>query len=207
MVSKLQVWNGALREIGETRITDTGDAIESARVLTGAWDSTVAYCLEAGLWNFALNDTGISTDTGPQFGHSYQFNKPGDWVRTASVSASPTFYPPLEDYADQDTFWRANVNPLYVRYVSNDTGRGMDLAHWPTSFTRYVELELAWRIGKRVNQSDAQREVLAKDRRDAKLNAQSKDAMNEAAPKRPPPGRLVRSRMGIGATTKEFWRY
>jgi hypothetical protein len=199
--SKLQIWNNALYAMGHERLSDTGDPVEAGRVLTRSWDHVVADCLSEASWNFAMETIKAEADTGvtPTFGYTEVFAKPSDWVRTHGVSQDERFAHPLADYYDDQTFWSADVTPIYIRYVSNDTGMGLDLNRWPSAFRRYVELELADRTVLRLNNNQELRERIDKRRDDARKRAKNQDAMNESAVKFLPAGSWTRARSGGGS--------
>lgn len=198
MVTKLQLFNGALDELGHTNVTDTGEAIEAARVLVGRYDRVVADCLSAGSWNFAMETVKLAADTGvtPNFGFSEVFAKPTDWVRTIAISEDEYFTYPLTQYFDDSNFLSSDNTPIYLRYVSNDTGLGLDLNRWTAAFTRFVELELAERTCIRITESETKREQIGKLRDKARRNALAQDAQNEPQPKFPPPGSWTMARSG-----------
>lgn len=198
MATKLGVWNGALFELGHRALSDTGETVEAGRVLTAIWDRVVADCIAAGSWNFAMETIEAAADTGvtPEFGYAKVFAKPSDWVRTIGVSLDENLAYPLTQYYDDSTFWSADSTPLYVRYVSNDTGLGLDLTRWPAAFTRFVELEQAARACVRLTQSESLRERIDKERDRARRAALNQDAMNEPNPKFPPSGNWSMSRNG-----------
>jgi hypothetical protein len=198
MATKLAVFNGALTALGHLRLSDTGEAGEAPRLLVSLYSQVVAECLAAGSWNFATETIEAAADTGvtPEFGYSEVFAKPTDWVRTVGVSEDENFSLPLIQYYDDVGFWSANTTPIYIRYVSNDTGMGLELNRWPAMFTRFVELELAARACNRVTQSEALREEIKKDRDKARRAALNHDAMNEPQPKFAPMGSWNSSRGG-----------
>lgn len=198
MVTKLDLFNAALDDLGQTNVSDTGEGIESARVLARRYDRVVADCLAAGSWNFAMETIKTTADTGvaPAFGFSEVFAKPSDWVRTIAVSEDEYFTYPLTQYFDDANFWSAQNSPIYIRYVSNDTGLGLELTRWPAAFIRFVELELAERCCIKITESDAKRAEVAKRRDKARRNALAQDALNEPQPKFPPPGSWTQSRSG-----------
>ena len=88
MATKLGLFNSALRELGERKLSGLTEAREPRRVLDDVYDSTLKYCLENGAWNFAIRtievlpDAGVSTD----FGYENAFTKPTDWLRTVGLS-------------------------------------------------------------------------------------------------------------------------
>jgi hypothetical protein len=198
MATKLGLFNAALNEIGERPLADTGEAIEPGRVLNANYARVVADCLSMGSWNFAMETIKAEADTGvtPEFGFTEVFAKPSDWVRTIGVSQDEHLTLPLLHYYDDANFWSADVSPIYIRYVSDDTGLGLELTRWPAAFTRYVELELAHRCVPRINQSASLKEQLGKDRDKARKVALNQDAMNESQPKFAPPGSWTSARGG-----------
>ena len=198
MATKLGVFNGALLALGHRRLSDTGEAVEAGRDIVSVYDQVVKECLSAGSWNFAMETIQADSDTGvtPEFGFAEVFAKPSDWVRTIGVSADENFSRPLLQYYDDANFWSADSTPIYVRYVSNDTGLGLDLTRWPAAFTRFVELELAARVALKLTQSASLEESLEKKRDKARRTALNQDAMNEVQPRFPPPGSWTISRGG-----------
>ncbi len=195
---KLEIWNDALRELGHRRLTDTGEPVEAAREFTASWSKTVLECLARGSWNFATETIEAEADTGvtPEFGYSKVFAKPSDWLRTVAVSDDENFARPLLHYYDDINFWSSEANPIYVRYVSQDTGMGLDLTRWTPAFSTYVGLELAWRNWKLAQNVDM-RGVLEGYRDKARRVALNQDAMAEPNPKFPPPSGWTMARGGI----------
>lgn len=198
MATKLGIFNAALDDLGHRPVSDTGETVEAARVLARRYDRVVEDCLSAGSWNFAIETIKATSDTGvtPNFGYTEVFAKPSDWVRTVGFSGDEYFNFPLLDYYDDSNFWSADDSPVYVRYVSNDTGLGLELTRWPAAFTRYVELELAARTAYRLTQNSSLQERLEGARDKARLKALNHDAMNEPQPKFTPPGSWTQSRGG-----------
>lgn len=198
MVSKIRLWNGALGELGVRRLTDTGEAIQPARELTAVYDQVVEECLSVGSWNFAIETIKAAADTGvePDFGFTEVFAKPSDWVKTIAVSEDEYFAYPLLHYYDDASFWSADSTPIYIRYVSNDTGLGLELTRWPANFARYVELELADRVCMTLTQNASLKELVSKKRDDARKRALNFDSLNEAQPTFPPAGGWTQSRSG-----------
>lgn len=193
--SQLGVYNRALLLIEERSLTSLSEDRPPRRALDARWNDTVNYCIEQGLWNFAMRQVQIASSgsLSPAFGYDNVFERPTDWVRTHQVSADERFNQPLEDYADQRGYWFADVDPLFVRYVSNDSDYGWNLALWPQTFTEYVATRLAAQIVGKISASDTKVARLEKLEKAARIDARSKDAMNEA-PQRMPTGTWARSR-------------
>ena len=205
MASKLSIYSGALRALGERRLSSLTEDRASRRELDDAYDDVIANCLEAGYWNFAMRTVELepSTDAEPEFGFNYAYEKPEDWVRTYNVSADERFGTPLDEYHDEAAYWFCDVEPLYVRYVSNDADFGANLNNWPRSFVTFVETALAHAIVLNVTGSSEKWDLLDKRLRRERMNARAKDAMNEPAG-RMPEGTWVRSRDG-GLRTRSRW--
>ena len=204
MAVKLDLYNAALFEIGDRKLASLTENVEARRVLDEVYDRVLALCLEEADWNFAMRPIKITSDTGiePNFGFTEIFAKPTDWVKTAGVSTDERFAAPLTQYNDDLNYWATDVSPIYVRYVSNDTSYGLDLTKWPPSFTRYVELSLAFRILPRLSQNKSDKERLMRDVRIAKRNAMAKDTMNDAQPKFFPASSWTLARGGGGSNDR-----
>lgn len=182
MTTLLTLYNGALLEIGPQRLASTSDTTPVRYYLDSAYDAVVAECLEAGSWNHSLRAVSMAKDTTvvPVFGWANAFALPTDWVRVARMSASDTFEPELNDYFLERRNLLANVDPLYMQYVSNSTDYGMNLTIWPRSFARYVEVALAERIVIRATQNKGEKERLERlTLPAAKRAALNKDALQE----------------------------
>lgn len=199
--SQLSLYNGALRVLGQSKLSALTDAVENRYLLDGVWDENLRDdVLSHGNWNFAIRaieseyDTSVSS---PEFGFQRAFTKPTDWIRTTQLASDEYFVHPLTDleFYDEQGYWWSDLETLYVRYVSNDTSYGYDLSLWPQSFIRYVEayfaLQIAPKVLDRLGVSD-----LEKKTHRLLLNALSKDALNEGAKFHPPSGWASARRSG-----------
>lgn len=204
MASKLEVYRETLLILGQERIASLSESSTARFAIDDHYDRAVTYCLEQGFWNFAMRSVLIDSAPAiePEFGYTFAFEKPSDWVRTHSFSADERFTVPLLELNDEAGVWYADVDPLYLRYVSNDADYGMDLSRWPESFFNYVATRLALRTCKRITGSDAS-DTLQRAEKKALANARSKDAMNEP-PALPPTGSWASSRRG-GFTNRSRW--
>lgn len=193
--NQLQLYNKALRHLGERKLASLSEAREPRRVLDDEYDDALNYCLGQGYWNFAMRSIQLdaSTSVTPTFGYQYAFAKPSDWLRTFAVSTDPTFNPPLLQYNDEVQYWYADSTPLYFQFISNSPSYGLDLTQWPDTFIEYVAAYLARKVCPTVTTSDAKLELMFKIEKGLRIDARAKDAMNEP-PKYPPRGTWVRSR-------------
>ena len=190
MATKLGLFNAALLETGDKTLTDTGEAVEAGRVLNTVYSDVLADCLAEGPWNFAavnyqaVGDTGlINPNTA---GYTYGYAKPTDWVRTLIVSDDRYLVFPLTQYFDSQEIWATDTGEIFARYVSNDTGSGLDIANWPSAFRRYVELSLADRISYRVTQDPELRVSIGERREAAKTAALTQNGTDSSVPRYAP---------------------
>ena len=182
MATQLEVFNSALLLLKTGPISQselTNGSVERARILNTAWTGAVRRCLEMGLWKFAIRS--VLVDSSPSvssdFGFTYAFDHASDYVRTCAVCSDEFFRNPLtdRDYSDEGGFWWANIDPIYVQYISDDIEFGADLGLWPSSFQNYVEHYLAHRSAGALkgDVEDLERQTKA-----ALNTARSHDAMN-----------------------------
>ncbi len=197
--TQLGLYNAALLHIGQRALSSVAEDSESRRIIDAAYNSVIEECLAAGQWNFAKRTVEIDSDTGlvPNFGFREVFAKPIDWVRTLAFADDEYQQNPLTDhqYKDEGETWLTDITPIYVSYVSNDSGYGLDLSRWPQPFVLYVEYTLAERICLKLTASEALAKKLEMKRRFAKRNALNFDVMNEGT-RLPPMGSVTSARMG-----------
>lgn len=182
MATRLGIYNAALRECGERKLASLSDDYAPRYMLDDVWsEGFVREVLMQGQWSFATRSIELAADddTETQFGYAYAFVQPTDIVRTVAFCSDARFDTPMTSYQVEAGYWYADVDPLFVRYVSDDAGYGGDLSTWPEDFTRYAELRLAWRILPRLTGSKADRAQIAKDAKKALLDARSSDAMEK----------------------------
>jgi len=204
MATQLAVYQEALEHLGERPLASLSEDREPRRALDSAWDTTLTYCLEQGFWNWALRSVEIEPEPAidPAFGYQSAFLKPTDWLRTYVVSVNEYFEPALTEFIDENGYWMTDTDILYARYVSSGADFGLNLSLWPETFSTYVALRLARRICVRITNSSEKFGDLVKLEARAKVDAMSKDAMNEGT-RKPPPGTWVMSR-GSRLTTSRW---
>jgi len=188
--SKLKLYNAALRMCGERRLASLTEDREPRRLLDDAWDENIEdECLEAGQWKFAMRTVKIDYDTSisPDFGLRRAFEKPSDWVVTSALCSDEYFDQPLLQYVDEAGYWYADIDEIYVRYVSNDSGYGGDLSLWTNRFARYVASRLAGLIILKLTSDDDKQMSVIKLEDKYLSEAKSVDAMAEPT-KFPPEG-------------------
>ena len=185
-------------------LTETG---ESRRLLDQVWDEQgVRACLEHGQWIFAMRTQKIEYDpsTEPPFGYTRAFNKPTDWVATSALTSDEFFRVPVLRYSDEIGYWFADIDTIYVRFVSDDEDYGGNLALWRPAFTEYVKAYFASKIVMKLTGDKGRwAAILGRDLTGMKDGilvgalkvAKNKDAM-AVAPGFAPTGNWVNSRSG-----------
>jgi len=194
MASKLSIYKGALRLLGPHELASLSDDRPERYQLEDAWDDALAFMLEQGLWNFAIRSTTLTDVGSPISGWDYAFTAPTDFVRTVGISNEATFFIGFEDFQFQTRKWYANVDTLYLRYVSNDASYGLDVTKWPATFCKAMEAYLAFESGLPISGDRGNRNDLYSLYKSRLARAKTLDAFDEAV-KQEPAGRLVRARL------------
>lgn len=147
--TRLHIYNNALILCGETKLASLTEDRKPRRLLDQVWDSNgVRYCLEQGQWQFAMRTQRIDYDPDiePDFGYRRGFQKPSDWVLTSALCSDEYFRSPISAYADELDYWYADLDEIYVKFVSDDEDYGTDLGSWPQSFCDYVDAYFASKV-------------------------------------------------------------
>lgn len=205
MTSRLGLYNRACRHLGERTLASLSESVETRRALDAAWDDGfIKYCLEQGQWNFAMRSVSLtaSPDVTPGFGLRYAFDVPTDWVRTVALSGDEFFSVPYDDAVMEGEYWYAAIQPIYLRYVSNDASFGSDLSLWPETFTQFAAAHLAEQACSAATGSESKIDRIRKDVKRLLADARGKDAMNEGT-QFPPQGSWVRARHGYGRSIRD----
>lgn len=206
MASKLSVYNGALLIVGERKLGSLTEDRAPRRRLDTVWDGDtgVAYCLQQGLWNHALQSVRLtySPSVTPAFDFRYAFDKPVDWVRTALISDDERFCNKRFEFEDQGAYWYADTDTIYARYVSKSSQFGLDLSLWPPNFTTYVEHHFASKIAKVTTNSNTDKESIEQKTDRLLRKARGTDAMDES-PKFIPAGTWSQARRGAGTGRRD----
>lgn len=199
-VNRLKLYNDALGILGERKLASLTENREPRRVLDDVWDfGAVDYCLERGQWNFAVRSMkyAYSPSVEPDWGYRRSFNKPDDYIRTTAICSDEYFKEPLLRYKDEANTWFADLDEIYVSYVSNDVSYGNDMGKWPDTFSQLVSAFLAYKAAWRITQSGTKRAEAKAFLKQCLKDAKSNDAMNEPTTFLPN-GTWTRSRFGYG---------
>lgn len=195
MADRLSIYRGALRLLGPSNLASLSEDRPEKRSLDAAWQDSVEFMLEQGMWNFAIRAVQLQPDTDvePLFGFDYAYSKPSDWVRTVSISYEAAFREGIREYEDETDYWHTSFNPIYVRYVSNDTAFGWNIGAWRQHFSKALECYLAFECGLPISSDKGNRNDLHTLFKQRLQDAKTKDAVDERVREKPP-GRWTRSR-------------
>jgi len=198
MPSKLSIYNGALTVLGERKIDSLSENREPRYKLDDIWDNDmIDRVLKMGQWKFAKRTVELeaSPSVTPSFGFQYAFDHPDDFIRTIALCQDERFDVPLTRYENEASWWFADVDKIYLAYVSNDSQWGSDFSLWPANFTEMVEHYMAWKVAPRLTGVSISDRTLEKKFEKWKRDAKATDAMESPA-KFPPQGNWAGSRRG-----------
>ena len=182
MSDQLSIYNGALLLCKERFLSSLTENVEPRYLLDFVWsDKGVDACLERGQWNFAMRTISIDFDPGitPTFGYRYAFPKPSDWILTSAVAEEEYFRVPLTRYWDEAGLWYADLQTIYVRYISNDPTYGGAMNKWPQSFAEFVHAYFARRVIRQITKAEDDEKDMEKIEAKRLLTAKSRAAMAE----------------------------
>lgn len=204
-MSKLAIYNAALRIIKQTALASLTENRAPRRALDAVWDgepTAIDYTLSQGLWNFAMRGMQLEqrSDLTTAFGYTYAFAKPSDSLRLNKVCVDETLRTPLTDYQEEMGVILANVPTVYVQYVSNDAAYGSNMTLWPPLFKKFLAAYLASEVAGEVTGDDNLEKkalnLMAAHRNDAR----SKDALEQAPSFLPERGTFRQARAGGRST-------
>jgi len=195
MADRLEIYTGALRLLGPSELASLTEDRPERHKLDAAWNTSVKYLLSKGMWNFAIRtvEIGYAEDVEPLFGFQHAFNKPDDWIRTVSISATANFLEGILRYEDETSYWHTDFETIYVRYVSNDDAYGWNVGAWGEPFAKALEAYLAFECGLPISADRGNRNDLYTLYKTRLNEAKTLDAVDERV-RTSPPGRWTRSR-------------
>lgn len=211
--NKLKLYNGALLILEAGKLNALTDAVESRYVLDEVYDDNgVDWCLEQGFWQFAMRTVKMEYAPGlspNDFGRINTFELPTDYVRLAAISADSYLSVPYLDYWHEGEYIFADLEELYIKYVSNDSSYGHDYSLWPETFKDFAKTYFASRVCKRVTGSDSMMDrLVGADGRGGMLRTKKNDALSKDAMLSPtrflPQGRWASSRRGGNGPRNDF---
>lgn len=151
MATSVSVCSNALQMLGAKPINDFDERTEHARLCANLWPSVRDDLLRAHPWNCAIKRVILAPlAAAPAFDFGYQFELPGDWLRTIQVGRKGC---PLE-YRSEGTSLLACVTALPLVYLfRNDV-----VQSWSTNLVELAELQMAAKMAYAVTKSSSVRD-------------------------------------------------
>ncbi|KKM04208.1 hypothetical protein LCGC14_1766550 [marine sediment metagenome] len=186
---RLSLYKIALVACGERTIASLSEPREPRRLLDEVWNrgsGVVKYVLEQGLWNFAIRTSKLdsSSSISTSFGYTFTFEMPSDYVRLVELSSGEYFTQPMTRYEIEQASLYADVDPIYMRYISDNSSYGSDLSLWPETVSLWTGHWMGVQIAPALK-NDLDMDRLERRTRRYLHDARSKDAQQD--PTRWPP--------------------
>jgi hypothetical protein len=121
-ISKVDIINKALTQVGAAPITSIDDDSNNARIINRVYETSLRSILSECKWNFATKRALLSSLTDEvdwyYTGETYVYQKPADMIKIYGTSYAPAVWREEGDYIIADT---ADLGILYVYYLDNPT--------------------------------------------------------------------------------------
>jgi hypothetical protein len=143
-LTRTDIINLALREIGTDRIDDWQESTPEADVARDMWEQAVRMTLARHEWTFSMKAASLARSANvPTVRYDYSYTLPGDFVRLGSVSDMSTMEPPLLDYVMRsDGIW-TSASAVYIEYVGYTDDTDPAIGTWPAWFVNVLVCDLA----------------------------------------------------------------
>jgi hypothetical protein len=167
--SQVDVANSALQRLGAAAITSLSDGSPEARAVSISYDSNRRDELRKFPWNFTMKRAVLAPDaTAPAFDYTYQFTMPSDCLRVVRPNYDQS------DWVIEGRKILTNYdNPLYLRYIADI----VDESQWDASFYNVFAIALAIDMCEKLTQSNAKKQLLYQEYKDAIAEARRSDAI------------------------------
>ena len=196
--TKLQLYNQALRLVGEGSLVTVTDNRRERRALDAIWDEDpIKQMLEETYWEFATRtmEWNYNSAIEPDFGYLRAFDRPVNYCRTVAMCSDEFFKEPLTEYQMEAGYFFCDLDTIYLRYVSDADNYGRDMSLWTELFRNCVATKMAKELAISLTKSQAMKDELS-----AELNKYIADAKSLDAQEKPTqylrPGSWTRSRNG-----------
>ena len=155
MATKLEIYNDALRLVGDLRLVSTSDDVEARYALDNAWSRAVLFCAAQANWPHAYNSTSVNLSadaSSPGYNKSYTIDS-SDWLRTVAVSLDQHFSVGAHFHeALGKLFLNTSASTAYVRYIDRTYLGDTYISTWSEMFCSVVAHRLAFEVCERLTQ-------------------------------------------------------
>lgn len=173
-ISKTDVCNRALQQLGAKRISALTDETPSARACNLAYDIIRRSELRKRVWNFAISRASLAADSpAPDWGRQNSFTLPNDFLRLAEsypeqltndinvVGVTVAFtaeFTGMKDWViEQKKILTNDQSPLQIRYVFDVT----DTTLFDPLFSEALSTAMAFEMAEELTQSNTKKTDLA----------------------------------------------
>lgn len=182
MATKLQIYNGALRRLGNPLLTSLAEENTARRTCDSVWDEGfIDYLLDRGKWSFAQRTVKItySTTIIPAFGLKYAFPAPLDFIKLVGFWQNNMETVTYFQYKFEAGIFYTDREDIVITYVSNDPTYGGNMSRWPNVFSQYAQSYMALQIEPMITNNNATNKELTKDLLEAERMALTSDGLNK----------------------------
>jgi hypothetical protein len=164
MATDVSICSNALLMLGAQSINDFNENNDRAKLSSNLFPLVRDWLLRRHPWNCAVKRVTLTPDaTTPAFDYSYQFSIPSDWLKTLQVGQ----YGSEVDFRHEGRKIVANDNPLYLRYIFQNTVVGTWDASLVFVATQAMVAKMAYAITKSTSQQQMQEQILVNELRSA----------------------------------------
>lgn len=185
MSSETDIFNSALRLVGQTAITSRADGSTNANIIDDIYDDLLDDCLRYNMWNFATKRVQLAqTVITPAYEYDYAYALPADWIRTVSAHNNDAGYGVVdhkEEILGGQRVISASADQLYLRYVARITDPNL----WSADFRRAVILAIGRDLAIPIASSNKLKDELNNEFVKTMNRARSSDSMGGTAEMRP----------------------
>lgn len=172
--SAVSICSNALQRLGADPISSFEDGTKFAGLCGNVWPTVRDELLGAHNWNCCIKRTQLAPlAQPPEFDYPYQFQLPGDWMKTLQVGKRGH----MMDYTMEGRRILAHASLLPLKYVwRNDVP-----ASWDDAMVLAAELKMAAAIAYAVTKSTTLRDSYAGEADMALKRAKTKDGQDVPA--------------------------
>lgn len=190
-LSRTEITNLALREIGTFRLDNWTDDDPAADVARDVWDQARRMTLARHDWHFARRYASLPRSaTAPEAQYEYFYTLPGDYIRLGLISEYETLDPHLTEYEMVEAGIATDAATVFIRYVYNHVTEGT----WSPWFVNVFVADLASLMASPLK-SETARERLEKLAQSRLASGRSLDSM-QGPVRTPPSGSWVQAARG-----------
>lgn len=176
-VSEVSIINLALLKLGAPTVGARSETLEM--------DAVFEHCRDLELakhpWKFALQRTTLAPSaTDPEFDYDYAFVLPANCLRVLPPSRFGVDWI-IEQVADDTCILSNESNTLQVRFLA----RIEDVTKWDVTFVEVMACRLAIQTCEKITQSNAKKDEVKEQYRDAVAEAKKKNAFEQNIPEEP----------------------